>query len=269
LSHPEEKVDDAVAQLMRDVAARDADSYLREYLLPRWRQVAGDEQEGWEIHLSRFAPALRLVLREYAFGHRRFARLGASVAAEEAIRWVERRGVREFLDERASEPFWKRFVDALPPRGKKSSDQLEGLMRGLLEWNFETYGTRGEEGLVAWVLAEIRETGRLEHVHQLLREIPGFGPKAASRLLRDLVLVFDLEEGVHPADRYLLQTVGGAIRKAAARILPGVGVRQAVPDWVMAGKISKACRLVGVSGARFNAGAEWHYGISTGQKSED
>lgn len=253
---------------MRDIAALDAERYLHEYLLPKWREVVGGEGDGSEAHLSTFAPALRLVLRHYALGHRRFSRLGVSDAAERAIGSAERQGADEFLRGGDSQPFWKRFTEALTPKGRKSADQLEGLLTGLLEWNFETYRAAGEESLVAWILAEVRETGRAEHIHQLMREIPGFGPKAASRLLRDLVLVFQLEERVHPADRYLLQTVGKPIRKVAATILANAEDRR-LPDWVLAGKISKACRMAGVSGARFNAGAEWRFGVSSGEVSED
>lgn len=244
---------------MRDVAAQDAERYLDEYLFAKWCEVAGCGIGHWESHLSRFAPALRLVLRHYALGHRRFSRLGASDAAERAIQWVERQGSETFLGAGDAGPFWAEFTEGLTAKGKKATDQLEGLVKGLVEWNFETYRGAGEESLVAWILAEVRETGRIEHVHQLLREVPGFGPKASSRLLRDLVLVFQLEERVHPADRYLLQTVGRAIRRAAAIVLPHA-VDRRLPDWVLAGKISKACRLAGVSGARFNAGAEWRFG---------
>lgn len=264
----EQSPDDAVVTLMRDVAAQDAERYLHEYLLPKWREVVGEEADGWEAHLSAFAPALRLTLRHYALGHRRFSRLGASDAAERAIEWAERQGADEFLGGGDSESFWKRFTEALTPKGRKSADQLAALLTGLLEWNFETYRVAGEESLVAWILTEVRDTGRVEHIHQLLREIPGFGPKAASRLLRDLVLVFQLEERVHPADRYLLQTVGKPIREVAAIILADTEDRR-LPDWVLAGKISKACRMSGVSGARFNAGAEWRFGVSSGDAGED
>jgi hypothetical protein len=268
VSPSEQSLDDAVVQLMRDVACQDADDYLNQYLFPVWREVVGDSGESWHTRLSSFAPALRLILRHYALGHRRFSRLGASDAAEQAIRWAERLGANRFLREGNADPFVRQFVDALTPKGKRASSQLECLVRGLIEWNFDTYRASGEESLVAWVLGEIEETGRVEHVHQLLREISGFGPKAASRLLRDLVLVFQLEERIHPADRYLLQTVGAGIRRVAAKILPDEGDRR-LPDWVLAGKVSKACRMAGVSGVRFNAGAEWRFGILAGETSDD
>lgn len=267
MSPSEQSLDNAVAQLMRDAAA-DAERYLDGYLLPKWREVIGGEGDNWESLLFTFAPGLRLVLRHYALGHRRFARLGASAAAEHAIAWAERQGAELFLNAGESEPFWKRFINALTPRGKKSSEQLRWLVTGIVDWNFEAYRVRGEESLVAWILTEVRDTGRVEHVHQLLREIPGFGPKAASRLLRDLTLVFQLEERVHPADRYLLQTVGRPVRKVAGMILTEAEGRR-LPDWVLAGKLSRACRLAGVSGARFNAGAEWRYGIAAGDTDED
>lgn len=268
MSLSEQSLDDAAVQLMRDVACWDADDYLNQYLLPVWREVVGSQDEGWRSRLSSFAPALRLILRHYVLGHRRFSRFGAADAAEQAILWAERLGADAFLAEGNADPFVQWFVDALTPKGKRAASQLESLVRGLIEWNFDTYLSAGEESLIAWILGEIEDTGRVEHVHQLLREISGFGPKAASRLLRDLALVFQLEERIHPADRYLLQTVGIGIRKVAAKILPNEGDRR-LPDWVLAGKVSKACRMAGVSGVRFNAGAEWRFSILAGETSDD
>lgn len=268
MSPSEQSLDDATIQLMRDVAGQDADDYVNQYLFPVWDEVVGDQGQDWQTRLAKFGPALRLVLRHYALGHRRFSRLGTSDAAEHAICWAERLGTDAFLEEGDAEPFVRQFIDALTPKGKRASSQLEGVVRGLIEWNFDTYRVAGEESLVAWILGEIEDTGRVEHVHQLLREVPGFGPKAASRLLRDLVLVFRLEERIHPADRYLLQTVGAAIRRVAVKILPSEAERR-LPDWVLAGKVSKACRLAGVSGVRFNAGAEWRFGISAGEVADD
>ncbi|RMG22678.1 MAG: hypothetical protein D6724_10005 [Armatimonadetes bacterium] len=168
------------------------------------------------------------------------------------------RDVHAFLRKGESEPFWNAFVSHLAPRATKSLDQLKALVEGVLQLAFDVYRHSGEEGLLSWIVEEIQETGRLEHVYELLREIPGFGPKSLSRLLRDLVVIYGLEGRVHPVDRYLLTAVGKPIRALAPQIVPESRERK-LPDWILAGKVSKACRLAGVSAARFNMGAEYRF----------
>lgn len=262
----DETLDPSAIALLRQVAEEDADAYLREALLPAWADALECEPA---MDVVRSAArggrgALRLVLCRYVFGHRRFLRFRAAEAAAEAIDQVVT-DVDQFLRRGDGDAFWASFAARLTPKAQKSQDQLRALVEGVLSLCFDVYRHSGEESLIWWMAEEVRETSRVEHLHEILREIRGLGPKSLSRLLRDVVVVFDLERRVHPADRYLLTAVGRPIRMLAAEIVPESRERK-LPDWILAGKVSKACRLAGVSAARFNMGAEWRFLIAGGEE---
>lgn len=161
----------------------------------------------------------------------------------------------EFLDSGDYESLWLSFAEICGQEGVKPREpELRSIIEGFAELGMEVYAQQGEENLLNWLSTEIRETSRLKHVFERLGLIKGLGPKSAGLLLRDLVLLSQMEDSVHFAHRLYLQPITASVRKVSKYIIPEAR-EEKLADWVIAGKLGKAARCAGVSGIRLNMGA--------------
>jgi hypothetical protein len=87
-------------------------------------------------------------------------------------------------------------------------------------------------------------------------DIRGVGPKTTSTFLRDVALLYGLEDQIDHIDRLYLQPVDRWTRLLAEMIVAELD-EEHVADWIIAGKLAKYTRRAGVSGVRFNMGTSY------------
>lgn len=189
---------------------------------------------------------IRIFLRTYAFARRGKDGSALSHSAIDAMDSVEgypKDGVA----------VWEAFVAKVAEhRLKPSENQNRGPIQGMIELSEEV----APLSIAQWVATMARREGGLTEAFERVVDIRGLGPKCASHFLRDVVLAFDVEDGLHHQDQICIQTIDRWLRKAAEIMVPEPGMDKAA-DWIIAGKMSKYCRRAGVSGIRFSLGVQW------------
>lgn len=204
---------------------------------------------------------LQVFYTQYAFAKRGREREELSRAALSALRKLGPDAeFSKVLAETDGERFWNAFCQVAEERKLRNSEALNlGLILGMLELAQEIYRLDGIGSIAGWVIKGVLTTQRIEPQFERIVDIRGVGPKTTSTLLRDLVLVFGVEDQLDNVDRLYVQPVDKWIREFAEYLVPELREERSV-DWVVAGKVSKYARHAGVSGIRFNLGATY-FGI--------
>ncbi|MFQ3678558.1 MAG: hypothetical protein SNJ74_11515 [Fimbriimonadaceae bacterium] len=247
--------------LMNEMATVYATRCLDEMLLPTLGRTSGSRLLTVPAVQSALLDAyscLETVYGRYAFARRGKERTELAAIAVEALRrTTSRDDFGQFLSLPDAGPLWDSFVAICREHGKKPMEQLNiGVVAGMAELVQELHQTRGSGSIVRWIVESVEESGRVEEIFVRITDVRGIGPKVASLLLRDTVLLFDLERRLHPLDRLYVQPIDKWLRLIAPHVVNEPNV-DTMADWVLAGKLAKYCRKAGVSGVRFNLGASY------------
>ncbi|MCH8274058.1 MAG: hypothetical protein IH851_04645 [Armatimonadetes bacterium] len=248
------------ADLLRALAGEPADRYLAEFYMPAMANAVGLETPALDqlkTALSDQEMAFRAFLANYAATRRSPAREQIAPVFLHALDLtLGGNDFAEYLESHDAEALWLSFDEAWTERTGKSAAPLRPVLEGTAELVFEIFETHGHGNVFRWACDEIARSRRVEAVFLRLKAIRTLGPKTASHFLRDTVILYDLEDDVDYADRIYLQPISSVVRRLAARIVPEAAGKR-LPDWVLAGKMSKQARLAGVSGVRFNIGCAY------------
>lgn len=235
--------------------------YARERLLPAANAAIGTEFSSLQElrqGLSDPESSFRLLIGHYAVLRRGGDPAFLTEAFLEAFdRTLGESEFAEFLDSNDAESLWLSFCEVCSERGRRVDEpQTRPVLTGFAALAMEVFASSGQENLHAWIYETARATRQVEPIFERLKETKTVGPKTASHILRDAAILFGFETSVAPADRLYLHPIGVTLRKLAPWLLPDAADRK-LPDWVLAGKFSKLCRLHRVSGVRANAGASY------------
>lgn len=245
--------------LINRMAGAPADSYISEVFVPTACRILGSRNytvESIKSKLTDPRSAFIYFLSNYGNVSRRARTYIASMRLAEAVsRTIADCSFEEFLGSRDSEAFWESYIEVCSEDAKKVNPTLEmPVIIDLTNLAFEIYDELGHGNIVAWIRDEISESRRCDAAFSRLVGIRTFGPKAASTALRDMVFLYELEDQIEYSDWLYLQPINKVVRQIAKIILPEEG---ALPDWILAGKVSKAVRLSQTSGVRFSMGCSY------------
>lgn len=149
-----------------------------------------------------------------------------------------------------AQPLWDAFVAEMSHDGRVFRDeQLIGPVAGLLELTQEIRPLSLHE----WLKSHWQASGRVHAAFERMVDIRGVGPKIASHVLRDAVLIWDAESMILPIDRPLLLPVDKWVRAFGDWALYSNEPRDHA-DWLVAGQVSKLVRQSGHGIAAFNIG---------------
>ncbi len=247
--------------LVRTIAHHWCDRYLEESYLPSMdKPIQGSAEDLETIREALSCPwrGLHAFLGHYAFARRGKDRADLSAMAMVALRRIaDPESMKEVLELPDGSILWESFAKVCEERKKKSNEQLNrGLLAGMLELSQEIYRLDGIGSVGEWISEAVIRTSRIETPFMRIVDIRGVGPKTTSAYIRDLVLAFGVEDQVDNVDRLYLQPIDRWLRLFAENLIPEIDSETTV-DWVIAGKLSRVCRLAGVSGIRFNMGATY------------
>jgi hypothetical protein len=241
------------------LAGSPADSYVSEVLVPNSCRILGSKDytiASIKNKLKNPKCAFLFFVSNYGLASKRNEAYNASVRLGKALsRTLDGDSFEDFLSSRDSEALWQSYVEVSAEEGKNSKGNVDRtLLIDAAELAFDIAEEHGHGNIVAWIRDEIAETRRCESAFTRLVEVRTFGPKAASAALRDVVFFYELEDEIEYSDRLYLQPINKVVRQIAKLILPEEGD---LPDWILAGKVSKAVRLSQASGVRFSMGCNY------------
>lgn len=246
--------------LYRAMSGARADKYMSEVLLPslaRTSRIAANVESIQDLLLEPYG-CLEAIFGHYAFARRGKDRYDLSEIAIEALRRVssaEQFG--QFLALEHAESLWDSFVQVCKERNRKPMEQLNsGVVAGMAELAQEIYQLDGTGSIAEWVVNGIRQTGRIEPQFLRMVDVRGIGPKISSLFLRDVVVIFGMEDSIDHVDRLYVQPIDKWMRAIAPYVIDEPNADD-LADWILAGKLSKYARRAGVSGTRFNMGVTW------------
>jgi len=254
-------IDPRVCETFQTVANVWGDKFLAEVLVPALssglRVQSIDPEELQEALINPFR-CLHMFFAHYAFSRRGRDRDQLSTMAVTALRRVADADTFEkVLQQEDGSAVWEEFERVCAERGKKSNEQLNrGLIAGFVELAQEIYRMDGEGSISAWIEDAVNSTRRIEPVFMRLVDIRGVGPKTTANFLRDMVLVLGIEDRLEHVDRLYIQPIDRWSRLFAKALVDDLDTDDPA-DWIIAGKLSKYCRLSGVSGIKFNMGASY------------
>jgi hypothetical protein len=247
--------------LFRSMSGAKADHYIGEVLLPVLARALDTDCEPAAIREELEHPygCLTAIYAHYAFARRGRDRFDLSEIAVEALRRTcNEEDFGQFLALEHAESLWETFVEVCRERGRKPLEQLNsGVVAGMAELAQEIYQLDGSGSIAGWVAKGVWQTGRLEPQFLRMVDVRGIGPKITSLFLRDMALLFNLEEHLDHADRLYVQPIDKWIRCIAPYVIDEPNADD-LADWILAGKLAKYARRAGVSGIRFNMGATWY-----------
>lgn len=247
--------------LAEKLAGKWADLYVRELLFPALTSAGGapvsNFKEATDVLDDHYA-SLALFFQNYAFSRRGKERVELASSACDALDLLaDERGIEQVLLATDGKALWDRFCAICDERRIKNSEQLNlGPIAGVLELAQELYQAKPAHSISSWIHASINQSGRVEDPFLRLVDVRGVGPKNASTFVRDVVISYDIENRVHNADKLYLHPIDRWIRRFAALLIPEHCSGKVI-DWVVAGKLSKFCRIAGVCGTKFNVGASY------------
>ena len=246
--------------LLRALSGPWADRFIGEVLLPQIASPIGLENAHLASIRERLTDpyhCLEVLFHHYAFARRGGDRVELSRLALEALhRTCTHEQIRFFLSASDASTLWESFCEVCEEHRHRPMDQLnKGLIIGLAELAQEIYRSDRTGSIVKWLIEGISESGHLEPQFMRLTDIAGVGPKLASTLIRDMVLLHHLEDEIDLGERIYLHPVDKWIRQLVPMISPDVSHDSA--DWIIAGKLARCTRRAGVSGIRFNMGASF------------
>lgn len=249
------------AKFIRLLAAERADAYAAEILMPALGRAVGDRAATFDSikqHLSTGYGCLAAVYGHYAFSRRGKDRAQLAQNATEALRrTTSPDDFGLFLSRADASTLWDKFVEVSKESGQKPMEQLNrGVIAGLAELAQEIYAVDGHGSIYSWIVNGILKTGRVEPQFLRMVDVRGVGPKLTSLVLRDVVFLSGTEDRLEPADKIYIHPIDKWIRLLAPYVIDEDNADD-MADWILAGKISKYTRRVGVSGIRFNMGATY------------
>jgi len=245
-------------QLFNHLAGPQAERAINDQLLPVLQASAKAPESNQDSVRDTFEHpfnALHAFFAHYAFARRGKDRDDLSSMAVSALRRVTTaETINDLLKQDDGSAVWEAFCQICIERRRKNSEQLNrGLIAGMIELAQEIYALDEIGSITGWIADSVEQTDRIEAPFLRIVDIRGVGPKTTSTFLRDMVLLFELEDQIDHADRLYVQPVDRWLRLAAPLLVPEANIEAAV-DWVIAGKIAKYARRAGVSGIRLNIG---------------
>jgi hypothetical protein len=245
--------------LMRRIAGEYGDRYVGEVLLPSLARAARADAASIKDVRDALSDPYRCL--EAVYAHYAFSRRGrdrnelAQIAVEALHQAVRPAAFEQFLNQPDASVLWDHYVEVSRRYRRKPMEQLNrGVIAGLAELAQEVYRCDGVGSIANWVFKGVLQTDRLESQFLRIVDIRGVGPKLGSLFVRDAAFIFGLEEQIDPIDRLYLQPVDKWLRLMAPYL--GEDAEDSA-DWVLAGKLAKYTRRVGVSGVRFNMGVTY------------
>ena len=246
--------------LFRAMSGPKADHYIGEVLIPSLARPCRTSQtlEALKEQLQNPYRCLEMIFGHYAFARRGRDRFDLSEIALEALHRTSREDeFGNFLALDDAESLWTMFDIVCRERSRKSMEQLNiGVIAGIAELAQEIYRLDGSGNIAAWIVKGIQHTCRVEPQFLRMVDVRGIGPKITSLFLRDVVLLFGLEERLEHSDRLYVQPIDKWMRAIAPFVIEEPNAEN-LADWILAGKLSKYARKAGVSGIRFNMGTTW------------
>ncbi len=257
-------LDPRAVAIVHKIAGDRADRYISEILLPALQKATRADSPTLRDVRTAMSVPYRSLLSFYE--HYAFARRGkdrddlAEMATIALKRTTNEEQFEQLMLEEDGNSVWEAFTEVCAERKRKNSEQLNrGLIAGMVELAQEIYDLDGQGSIAGWIMRGVLKTDRIEPQFLRIVDIRGVGPKTTSTFLRDMVLLYDLEDKLDNADRLYIQPIDRWIRMFADYVVPDIDTENAV-DWIIAGKIAKYARRAGVSGVRFNMGATY-FGI--------
>lgn len=253
-----------VNYILRRLSGEKADAFQQEILYPqlaRAMRISAESPSDTRDALAEPYYAFRAMLGYYAFAKRGNDRAEYSGYAMEALDTIlsdkPKTNFADFLREReAPQILWEAFTKVCEQHKRKVNEQLNrGLFEGLTDFAQRTFEDDRIGNIWTTIHQWIVRTGRVETIYQEIVEIKGIGPKVGSLLLRDMVALYEMEPHLEPIDYHFLQPVDAWIRRIGPMLTTELDDNS--PDWIVAGKLAKACRRNQVSGARFNQGVQY------------
>jgi hypothetical protein len=246
--------------LFRAMSGSRAGDYIGGALLPTLGRLLRCPPEIEEVRqaLLRPYPCLRAIYGHYAFARRgrdRFDLSETAIAALEATASEDSFG--QFLSLENARSLWNAFERESRSRNRKPMEQLNsGVIAGMAELAQEIYAHDGTGSIAAWVVQEVRRSGKVEPLFLRMVDVRGIGPKITSLFLRDVAYLFGLEEEIEHSDRLYVQPIDKWIRFMAPYVINEPNAED-LADWILAGKLAKYARRAEVSGIKFNMGTSW------------
>jgi hypothetical protein len=256
--HNDQPLDSRVAHIYRTMATEYAEKYLTTFLIPQLERATGQTAEtldDWIDILDEPEAALRTFLGGYAYARRGKDRdLYGRISLRALDQLLTTTTFEDLLKQSDGTALWESYLVACQAKDVKPNEsQNRGIVQGILELAQEIYTSDGVGSIAGWVADGVEETGRLEPQFLRIVDIRGVGPKSTSTFLRDLVLIYNVEKDVTPADRIHIQSVDRWLRLATKYCVPEPQA-DAMADWIVAGKINKYARKARVSSIRFTLG---------------
>ncbi len=250
-----------VRGLLETLAEELAERYIHDALLPTLAHLVNiphPEKEAVLEALENPEKSFRAFLVGYG-ARKNFGADQATLARAYGIAMndvIQRGSFEAFLQRADEDELYSAFETVWTSQGQKSPERFQPLLNGCTGLAFEIYRQDSVGNVFGWVRDRVRFTRHLEPIFYRLKEIKTFGPKLSSLFLRDCVLLYDLERHIIPAERFHAQPVNAAVRFLAPFFVPEARDAK-LADWVLAGKVAKYTRLMGISGTRFNAGCSY------------
>jgi hypothetical protein len=252
--------------LMQSMTGSFADRYLNDHVIhPLIAGLRTDSANLGEIQTKLSDPfwCLHGLFSHYVFSRRGKERTELSQIACTALRRFSKPD--EFVEKlESADPvaIWEAFVEVCKERKTKENEQQNrAIIQGMFELAQEIHAEQRGVSIAGKIVNSVQSTHRIEQDFERIVDIRGMGPKSSSLILRDMIWVFDLEDRVDFADRLYLQPVDRWLRAMVGHFTPELTDQPDAADWVIAGKMAKYARHLGLSGIRLNMGMT-QYGTS-------
>lgn len=258
---PYVEIDPHSVAVLQAISGEVAQQYIESVLLPSLKRAMHLHGDSVSEIREGFSNPYRCLLGFY--GHYAFSRRGKDREELGSIANVALKNVADeshfddLLSRADGSVLWDAFDAECRERHHKNPEQLNrGLIQGMVELAQEIYRIDRVGSITEWIAKGVRDTRFIEPQFLRIVDIRGVGPKNTSTFLRDVVFLYDLEEGLDHANRLYVQPIDRWIRMLATDIVTEIDAASAA-DWIIAGKIAKYARHAGVSGVRFNMGATY------------
>lgn len=258
---PAPPLDPRALAIIRKMADDYGERYLTEFVLGHIQRIVKSEDATIDTVCNALDDPYQCL--QIFFGHYAFARRGrdrddlASLSNIALHRLRDEHGVDGLLNMRNGQALWETFANLCDERDRRANEpQNRGLLQGMLELAQECFRMEEPTSIAGWIADCAAGEGKLEEPFLRIVDIRGVGPKTTSTFIRDIVLLFGIEDQIEAADKIYIQPIDRWLRAIAKYVIPEPGMEKSA-DWIVAGKLSKYTRRAGVSGIRFNMGVTY------------
>lgn len=245
---------------MQSLAGEYADAYIRTFLVEPIARAIRVPATVAEVKNALSDPerCLLVFFQHYAFARRGRERDDLVACATAALHSLaEAVAPAQMLEIEDYGRAWDEFASAGARRGVQPHEpKNRGPVQGMFELAAEIHRYYPGLSLATWIVEAVRRAEVLEPEHARMVDIRGVGPKSASTFIRDVVVLFGIEEDVHPAERIYMLAVDRWLRIVLPHITTEPGLENA-PDWIVAGKVARYTRMAGASACRFDMGVTY------------